>query len=85
MILVDKRARYNTKGLVIVRPVEVDTGGGISYLSSLCCTSRSRHMNTSTKRVGPARPRSRAETLGSMFSYKNSKTLLNQSVWRWSL
>jgi hypothetical protein len=85
MILVDKRARYNTKGLVIVRPVEVDTGGGISYLSSLCCTSR--HMNTSTKQVGPARPRSRGKTLGSMFSHKNDKikTLLNQSVWRWNL
>jgi hypothetical protein len=35
MIFVDKRARYNTKGLVIVRLVEIDTGGDISYLLSL--------------------------------------------------
>jgi hypothetical protein len=31
MIFVDKRARYNIKGLVIVRPVALDAGGGISY------------------------------------------------------
>lgn len=32
MTFVDKRARYNIKGLVIVRPVELDRGGGILYL-----------------------------------------------------
>ncbi len=52
MTFVDKRARYNIKGLVIVRPVELDRGGGILYLhlrsSSIISDVVLREMNTST-------------------------------------
>jgi hypothetical protein len=45
MTFVDKRARYNIKGLVIVRLVELDRGGGILYLHLRCCPSRNEYVN----------------------------------------
>jgi hypothetical protein len=45
MIFVDKSARYNTKGLVIVRPVEHGRGGDILYLHLPSCPSRNEYVN----------------------------------------
>ena len=45
MTFVDKSARYNTKGLVIVRPVEHGRGGGILHLHLPSCPSRNEYVN----------------------------------------